>query len=230
MSTLLLRLAAPLQSWGAESKFDIRRTKREPTKSGVVGLLAAALGRRRDDEISDLSGLRFGVRVDQEGELLQDFHMVRKDEKTSYLTRRNYLCDAVFLAGFESRDEEFLQKLDEALHHPAFPLYLGRRSCPPTQPLALGIRQKDLEEALWEEEWQVSESIRGKVKNRQTDTVSLRIVIDADGNEASEAEKDLPISYDPRHRQYSFRAMMEKGIVKMIGSSSTEHDPMKELQ
>ena len=49
MATLLLRLAAPLQSWGSDSKFDIRRTGREPTKSGVVGLLTAAKGLRRDD-------------------------------------------------------------------------------------------------------------------------------------------------------------------------------------
>ena len=47
MATLLLRLAAPLQSWGADSKFETRKTNREPTKSGVIGLLAAALGLRR---------------------------------------------------------------------------------------------------------------------------------------------------------------------------------------
>ena len=46
MATLLLRLAAPLQAWGADSKFETRKTGREPTKSGVIGLLAAALGRR----------------------------------------------------------------------------------------------------------------------------------------------------------------------------------------
>ena len=44
MATLLLRLAAPLQAWGSDSKFETRKTDREPTKSGVVGLLAAALG------------------------------------------------------------------------------------------------------------------------------------------------------------------------------------------
>ena len=49
MATLLLRLAAPLQSWGMDSKFETRKTNREPTKSGVVGLLAAALGIRRDE-------------------------------------------------------------------------------------------------------------------------------------------------------------------------------------
>lgn len=69
MATLLLRLAAPLQAWGADSKFETRKTGREPTKSGVIGLLAAALGLRRDEReaLLRLTGLRFGVRVEREG-------------------------------------------------------------------------------------------------------------------------------------------------------------------
>ena len=74
MSTLLLRLAASMQAWGSDFRFEVRRTGREPTKSGVIGLLAAALGRSRADSIDDLCQLRFGVRVDQEGQLLRDFH------------------------------------------------------------------------------------------------------------------------------------------------------------
>ena len=77
MSTLLLRLAAPLQSWGASSRFKKLGTEREPTKSGIVGLVAAALGRERDEDIKDLCALRFGVRIDQPGELLRDYHIAR---------------------------------------------------------------------------------------------------------------------------------------------------------
>ena len=66
MATLLLRLAAPLQAWGADSKFETRKTGREPTKSGVIGLLAAALGLRRDDReaLLRLTGLRFDLLCD----------------------------------------------------------------------------------------------------------------------------------------------------------------------
>ena len=69
MSTLLLRLAGPMQSWGTDSKFDVRRTGREPSKSGVIGLVAAALGIARQDRqaLQTLNDLRFGVRVDHEG-------------------------------------------------------------------------------------------------------------------------------------------------------------------
>ena len=94
MATLLLRLAAPLQAWGADSKFETRKTNREPTKSGVIGLLAAALGLRRDDgeALARLAQLRFGVRVEREGQLLVDYHIAKtQDQKTSYVTYRHYL-------------------------------------------------------------------------------------------------------------------------------------------
>ena len=81
MATLLLRFAAPLQAWGIDSKFETRNTEREPSKSGVIGLLAAALGYKRTEpeKLEELNALRFGVRVDQEGKLLRDYHTARSD-------------------------------------------------------------------------------------------------------------------------------------------------------
>ena len=105
----------------------------------------------------DLNALRVGVRADQEGEIIQDFHMVHKDEKTSYLTRRYYLSDAVFVVGVESEDDAVLQKLVDAVKNPVFPLFLGRCSCPPCGPIVLGIREFDLETALDKEPWQIPE-------------------------------------------------------------------------
>ena len=159
MSTLLMRLAAPLQSWGVDAKFDRHGTERVPTKSGIVGLAAAALGRRRNESIEDLQALRFGVRVDREGMLLRDYHTA-KNAKLAYVTNRYYLSDAVFLAGLEG-DEALLAKIENALRHPAFPLFLGRRSCPPEGRLSLGIRMgKTLLEALQEEPSLVGEQLR----------------------------------------------------------------------
>lgn len=67
MTVLLLRLAGPLQAWGVKSRFTIRATELAPTKSGIIGMLAAAVGRRRTDPIEDFLSLRFGVRKDQPG-------------------------------------------------------------------------------------------------------------------------------------------------------------------
>jgi CRISPR system Cascade subunit CasD len=76
---LLLRLEAPLQAWGLRARWDIRDSAREPTKSGVIGLIASALGYERDDpRIADEldAGLRMGVRVEQEAGLLDDYQTV----------------------------------------------------------------------------------------------------------------------------------------------------------
>ena len=51
MAVLLLRLAAPLQAWGSNSKFIIRNTEREPTKSGVVGMLCLLYTSDAADEL-----------------------------------------------------------------------------------------------------------------------------------------------------------------------------------
>ena len=84
MSTLLLRLAGPVQSWGIDSKFEVRRTENAPSKSGVTGLLAAALGIQRNEDISSLNQLRLGVRTDQEGRLLKDFHTAHSEKNFLY--------------------------------------------------------------------------------------------------------------------------------------------------
>ncbi|MBQ8093838.1 MAG: type I-E CRISPR-associated protein Cas5/CasD [Clostridia bacterium] len=215
MSTLLLRLAAPMQSYGGESKYDIRMTETEPTKSAVVGLLSAALGRSRDASIEDLAALRFGVRVDQEGILVRDLHTA-KQAKASYLTVRHYLSDAIFLAGVESEDDAFLYKLDEALHHPVFPLFLGRRSCPPSLPLALGVRTCTLEEALKAEPWLAPAWRQGRLN------ASLRLVLDA--NDMSHGRKrDYPVSFSSECRQMTYRGVQNGGYV------DKGHDPMAEL-
>ena len=224
MATLLLRLAAPLQAWGADSKFETRKTAREPTKSGVIGLLAAALGLRRDETepLTRLAQLRFGVRVEREGQLLVDFHMARNEEKDrSYVTYRHYLEDAVFLVGLESEDTALLQELAEALTHPVFPLYLGRRACPPPLPLCLGIRQGSLLDVLRTEPMQ----------GRKPETGKLRIVADADpADPAAVPRQDLPVSFSPVHRQYGFRPVREWRLERPEMPEPTEHDPMAELQ
>lgn len=216
MSTLLLRFAAPMQAWGADSRFDIRKTNREPTKSGVVGLLAAALGLQRDAPLNELTVLRMGVRVDREGVLLRDFHMVH-GEKSSYVTTRYYLCDAVFLVGVFSEDEVLMRRLEEAVRNPAFPLFLGRRSCPPEGRVCLGLRAMTLEDALTSEP---SLAAHGAFQQPER----LRMVLEDPRGTAR--LRDMPISFSPFDRQYGYRAARET----WLDQPTNEHDPMRELR
>ncbi len=233
MGTLLLRLVAPLQSWGTDSNFDIRRTEREPSKSGVIGMLASALGLSRDEELGRLKELKFGVRVDREGEIIRDFHIARND-KDAYVTNRYYLSDAGFLVGLESDDSEYLKDLAYAITHPAFPLFLGRRACPPTQPLFLGIRATDLKTALIEEPSIVK-------SNKKNDAVGkIRMIIDCDPSDSDRVFlNDMPVSFSQRRRKHSVRTAKEEFLVTKCDSDNspsnvdlygeTEHGAMKGL-
>lgn len=223
MSTLLLRLAAPMQAWGSDSRFEMRRTGREPTKSGVVGLLAAALGRSRADSVDDLCRLRFGVRVDQEGQLLRDFHTAHQGDRAPYVPKRYYLCDAAFLVGLESEDRALLQTLERALRSPVFPLFLGRRSCPPTLPIALGIREGSLVDELKQEPWLASSWMQRQYREKPL----LRLMTDADcGGRKMGMQRDLPVSFHISARSYAYREMEEH---LPITPPDVLHDPMAEL-
>lgn len=234
MSTLLLRLAAPMQSWGVASKFDTRDTAREPTKSGVIGLLAAALGRSRTEKLNDLKELNFGVRIDQPGILLRDYHTARQEKNTaSFVTTRYYLSDAVFLVGLEG-EEKFLNELSTALQNPVFPLFFGRRSCPPEGKLVLGVLEHALQKALEEEPWQASEWYQKKHRKR-INQIKLTLVCDAQPNDQGAfLRRDLPVSFDQQQRQYNFRMVIDSAGALSIPSTPstielpTEHDAMAE--
>jgi len=150
-NTLFLRLEGPLQAWGnQESKFLVRRTAEAPTKSGVIGLLCAALGVSRAEAPAEwlprLTALRMGARIDREGVRWWDFHTVGagqqmriaegegKTKPGAMLTRREYLADASFLVALQG-ESAVIAELDAALRAPKWGLYLGRRCCPPARPL-----------------------------------------------------------------------------------------------
>ena len=224
MATLLLRLAAPLQAWGSSSKFNIRTTEREPTKSGVIGMIAAAMGIKRCDDtgLERLAKLRFGVSVCREGKLIKDFHMVRqmKNDKLddSHLTERYYLSDAVFIAALETDDTELLQEIEKAVKNPIYPLFLGRRSCPPTLPVFLGIEESELVDTL--------KNVNNYVNINED---YCRIVYESytDGS----IVQDVPVSFSQLHRKHSYRKKKEEIFYMKSDNETviTEHDPMAEL-
>lgn len=215
MPTLLLRCVAPLQAWDTQSNFGVRTTGREPSKSGVIGLLCAALGRPRTEPVDDLAALRMGVRVDQEGHILRDWHTAGVDgylkaggsvERKNVITStRYYLTDAAFLVGLQSDDSTLLQQLHNALNHPRWMLFLGRKSCPPAAPPYLpdGLREGDLRSALISYPW-LSHSQRRYKELRNTNPQGLRLVLE-DSVEGHQVRQDHPLSYTKGNRQFTSR-------------------------
>ncbi len=216
MVTLLLRLAGPLQAWGVNSKFETRNTQREPSKSGVIGMIAAAMGRDRGEPLDDLTSLKFGVRIDQEGTILRDYHTAHHPtyHKRAYVTNRYYLENGCFLVGLEGGESK-LKEIEEAIQRPFYPLFLGRRSCPPSGRILLGTRNKGLCDALCEEPWQASEWYRRKAPRK----VQLEIVCDEVPQNTLMLVKDNPISFSQERREYSVR-----GVKRIMDGSIIEND------
>ena len=198
MTTLLIRLQAPMQSWGISSHFTNRGTGREPSKSGVIGLICAALGRPRNTDLSDINNLRMGVRVDREGILQKDFQIAQdvflaagKGTKDSEISDRYYLADAAFVVGFEG-SQELLKEIHQALKAPHWALYLGRKAFPPGKPVWLknGLLDETLLEAL--------KQFPSIVKD---ETKDVRLIIESENGEF--VRTDIPINF--KDRKFSSR-------------------------
>jgi len=230
MSTLLFRLAAPMQSWGTQSRFRVRDTGLEPSKSGVIGLLCAALGKPREERSGDglpalveLARLKMGVRVDRGGLMKVDYHtaggthvrgeaygVYRADGKSggTVLSDRYYLADADFLIGLESDDEGLLARLDRALAEPVWPLFLGRKSFVPSVPPRLpdmppygpGLKPTALVETLKGYPW-----FSNPGRRREEVPSSLRLVLDADAATGDEVRHDVPLCFESARRAFGMR-------------------------
>jgi CRISPR system Cascade subunit CasD len=215
VKSVLLRLEGPLQSWGTQGRFGIRDTDREPSKSGVLGLVGAALGMRRDDAatLARLRTLRLAIRVDQEGTIVRDYHTVGggtflgerhglwssaagKKVETTALTERFYLADASFLAALGGDDDPLLDRVAEALARPVWPLFLGRRSCPPSRPVLAGVVDTGPEEAVRGAPLEGSDRARAPAR--------LRLVLEADAA-TGRLRDDDPTSFALYDRRFNAR-------------------------
>jgi CRISPR system Cascade subunit CasD len=227
MSVLLLRLAGAMQSWGDSSRFTRRLTRREPTKSGVLGLIAAAQGRRRADPVEDLVAMRFGVRVDQPGELQRDFQTARHPVtgRSFPLSYRYYLADAIFLAGVEA-DRALLEGIADAIRSPEFPLYLGRRGFPPGAPIVHNIVDSTLTEALAAADWIASERHRRSVHSARVELDIWRDETPTDRGRELETQSvcDVPMSFDQERREYGWRTVVRDHTEVPNLNFDPEHD------
>ncbi|MDA2807144.1 type I-E CRISPR-associated protein Cas5/CasD [Nocardiopsis suaedae] len=237
MTVLMLQLAGPLQAWGSAARFSRRTTESAPTKSGVIGLLAAAQGRPRDTDLSDLAALRFGVRIDQPGTPIRDFQTAHHPHTGTAMpvSERYYLADAVFLAALQG-DGDLITALHTALDAPEFLPYLGRRSCPPTRPLNLGTRgETSLLGALEDEPWRAAEWYQRQYTDQPLVTLTLHTEA-LPGEYSGQDFNDQPISFDPRHRRYTPRRSRSATVdvrnpyAEPPRQAAPEHDPTSLLQ
>lgn len=233
--TLLLRLAGPMQSWGYRSRFDSRDTALEPTRSGVIGLLCAALGWERDADLSPFEALCMGVRVDAGGRAGVDYQtaqqVLRAGGGVAPTTQswRHYISDARFLVGLGCDDLAWLQRLDGALRSPVFPLFLGRKSYVPSLPIALprsGVREgKAVREALRGEPWRCVSAREGNIARaaiRNSKPPRLRLLIQTDDPATGAASSDVPVDF--ARRRFGLRYVERLAPVELNEQMVQEDD------
>lgn len=181
-----------MASWGDIAVGSYRPTFDHPSKSAIFGLLAAALGIRRDEEEKQLelaSAYNYGVLINSAGVMIRDYHTsqvpsagtgrnkksfltrkdelaVPKDELNTILSTRDYYCDGLYTVVLSSKTDTpsySLEMLIKALKEPSFSIYMGRKSCPVALPLdPMVISASTMEEALANTEFK-DEAFIGKL-------------------------------------------------------------------
>lgn len=225
MKHLALYLRAPLQSWGASSKFGDRGTLDAPTRSGLLGLLAAACGVDKNDEARDrewlarAAALSLSVLAFRRGDRMTDYHTVGarydkddpwqkrmiptkaedgKPKDNATVTHRDYLADSVFgaiLAG----DDALVAEMAAGLADPVWGVWLGRKSCVPTEPILAGVfdSEDDARSALDARLRKSLELGGGKIAGKQGADVVFSVVKARPG-ESDETVLDVPVSFAQR--------------------------------
>lgn len=217
MKTATIRLTAPLQSYGGQADFNQRTTNYYPTKSAIIGMIAAALGYQRDNSrIEELNKLLVAVRIEQPGKMMTEFQTVeyrKSPTKTARkLTYRQFMQDAVFMVAIGSNDDQAIDKLIDALKHPKFQLYLGRRSNPPAGPLKVDdFQDKNPVQVLEDLPWQAAKWYQKKFPRKEfTAEIIADAVLIPDGKVIF--AKDKVGSFDQKDRYHKYRAIAEKKV------------------
>jgi CRISPR system Cascade subunit CasD len=231
----LFRLYGPLVSWGVIAVGQERGSDVQPSKSAIIGLLAAALGIRRheEDRLGTLAaGYGFAVRVEAAGVLLRDYHTAqvpsasdlkkrphrtRRDELliprhdlNTVLSSREYRCDALYtVALWALADAPYsLTELAAALAKPQLTLYLGRKACPLSLPLHAQVRTAETLAAAFAQVSFPDDELLAKLKKDEQPAVHWEEGIDERGlgTLMTVTRRDQPLS----RRRWQFRERRER--------------------
>lgn len=213
-----------MQSWGTSSHFETRNTDYYPSKSAVIGVIAASFGYKRDDEkIEELNALDFAVRIDQVGLLRKDFHTAKQLKRDApYVTNRYYLEDAIFIVAISSEDDKWIEEICAALKNPYFQQFMGRRSCPVQPDFIIDVVETGAIEALKNLGWQASDWYKKRNRNYVADIYADKDLLPEGGYTI---RNDRVNSFSQKERQFGPR--FEARTAKIM---STEEINKSELE
>jgi CRISPR system Cascade subunit CasD len=216
---LIFTLSATISAMGDLAGHQRRGTYQWPGRSALTGLLGAALGLQRTDNFKMIDNLGMAVAVFSSGDetSFRDYHTVETvpsakakqpnsrpealisatGQTNTTITLRDYrtgfLCGVALWGGP-------LEHIRDALHQPTYTLYLGRKSCPLSAPVAAKlIDAATAEEAI----------SKVQVPGWRKKIVATQLITDADATDKYvEVRHDKAIDRDRWHfepRKVAFR-------------------------
>lgn len=224
---LVFHLYGPMASWGETAVGEFRPSSDHPSRSAILGLIAASLGVRREDTETlkrIAASYALAIAVESSGTLLRDYHTTavppsgkgknrrhyatRKDELSgprdglsTILSSRDYRCDSKYLVCIWTRTDESpytLLEIQSALASPRFVPYLGRKSCVLSLPMRpVIVDASDASKALKMELSGSADSLPGLIQNQKIRVFWSRG--DVTGIEAKQSvhRRDEPYSRKP---------------------------------
>lgn len=221
MKTLVLKCSSPMQSWSNDSRFNIRSAGRYPSRSGIIGIIASALGMDRNEPLDIFDGISTSIRIDKKGIVYPDYQVVHRwNRKNGNITakgnaiandNRYYIEDGIFMVFIEG-DDGIIDKFADAIQYPVYSLFLGRKSCPPTYDFFYGVFDKDASSCIMDV----------PPEGEDHRVVVIRDV--RDGELADDTVKDNPIAFNIKDRKYSGRQIKEYHVVLPSEEQKTVYD------
>ena len=220
-----------MQAWGTRSRFEYRDTEREPTFSGIIGIIAAAEGLSRGADLSEYRQLVMTVRVDREGELDREFQtaldVVKANGGTeTQIIHRDFLADAAFHVAVEGPDS-LIKRIFTALHRPRYPLFLGRKSYLPSVPIVYPGKEsyidtdKDAVTFLCGLPLATDLAISRDELIASDKTKKIRFVV-PHTDSSVETRQDIPRNFDIYRRRYDTRSIKTEYLSVPIADPGKE--------
>ena len=231
---LIFQLYGPMASWGDIAVGEARPSATVPSKSAIIGMIAAALGIKRSEEQRQQAlaeSLVVGFKVLNSGSLMRDYHTSQvpgQERKRVFHTReqeinhsaklntilssRDYRMDSYSLVAVRLTDtSEFsLEQIEQALKTPKYALYLGRKSCPLAAPLSplVALQMAGLQAAFEQFEYKGLSFAKPKADNWLPKSKHT-LYWEGDGGDVEPAQTktrhDMPIS----RKRWQFRQRQE---------------------
>ena len=152
-------VAGPMGSFGDYAGHEVRGSGHVPLRSGILGLVGAALGVQREDDEGQRALREYSVAVQSlcESTALRDYHTIetvteptrvgvtRREmlaaagpgQSNTTVTVREFRSDVVFRVALWCAGGALwsLDQIRDALCRPRYALYIGRKSCPLAAPM-----------------------------------------------------------------------------------------------